>query len=408
MNKTVRIGLASASLLASLVGLAPTPATAEDQVRPADPSLVQAPAAQDQTLAADEQIAPADDPTAGDDQTPAAAEKRGHRPPPPPPSLATFTGVVAVGRTRYTYTMVGTNPELRRAQNVAVPVVIVPLRLEFQDGTVLDPTAPDTCLGGRVPVDVTLQSPLFQDYDYGEGPRQFVEQIRRMEFWQFTGPHKLNPGYSVRLGTPTILPTQTLTLSSASFTEAMTCRTTGDPETMGHIDINDFDNFLQSQLVPQFPKWGVNAGTFVVLHLPFADFYQDGTEAAYSYHSFFNTPQGKITYAAAQLGLALPGDVVNIGPMSHEFAEWLDDPYIDNGTPPWGNIGQVTGCQPILEVGDPLTGTFLPLIKMPNGISYQPQETAFFSWFFDQVPSLGFNGWYSTNGTFKKPAAPCH
>jgi hypothetical protein len=48
---------------------------------------------------------------------------------------------------------------------------------------------------------------------------------------------------------------------------------------------------------------------------PFADFYEDGTEAAYSYHSFFSTPQGKSTYAAAQLGLALPGDVVNIGPM---------------------------------------------------------------------------------------------
>jgi hypothetical protein len=56
----------------------------------------------------------------------------------------------------------------------------------------------------------------------------------------------------------------------------------------------------------------------------------------------------------------------------------------------------------------PLTGTFLPLIKMPNGISYQPQETAFFSWFFDQVPSLGFNDWYSTGGTFKNSAAPSH
>lgn len=149
-------------------------------------------------------------------------------------------------------------------------------------------------------------------------------------------------------------------------------------------------------------------GCILSLLLPFADFTSDGTEIAFAYHSFFGTPQGKITYAAAQLGLAFPGDVVNIGPMSHEFAEWLDDPYIDNATPPWGNIGQVTGCQPILEVGDPLTGTFLPLIKMPNGISYQPQETAFFSWFFDQVPSLGFNGWYSSGGTFKKPAAPCH
>jgi hypothetical protein len=80
-----------------------------------------------------------------------------------------------------------------------------------------------------------------------------------------------------------------------------------------------------------------------------------------------------------------------------------------NRTPPWGNTGQVTtGCENALEVGDPLTGTFLPAILMPNGVSYQPQETALLSWFFDQVPSLGLDGWYSSGGTFRSPAAPCH
>jgi hypothetical protein len=382
MNKTVRMELLTVALLASFAGLAASPATGDDQVRPAAPD--------------------------SDDSSAVSADQRGRRPP-PPPTLATFTGVVAVGRPRYSYTMVGTNPLLRRAQNVVVPMAIIPLRLEFPDGTVLDPTAPDACLGGRVPLAVTLQSPLFQDFDYGEGPRQFNEQVRRLEFWQFTGPHKLNPGYSVRLSVPTVLPTQTVVLSAGSTTEDVLCRTTGGNQKMGHIEGDDFGNFLLNQVVPQFPKWGVNASTFVLVLLPFADFTTNGVETAFAYHSLFFTPQGMVTYAAAQLGLAFPGDVVNIGPMSHELAEWMDDPYGNNTTPPWGNTGQVTeGCANDLEVADPLTGTFLPLIKMPNGISYQPQETAFFSWFFDQVPSIGFNGWYSSGGTFKKPAAPCH
>ena len=31
---------------------------------------------------------------------------------------------------------------------------------------------------------------------------------------------------------------------------------------------------------------------------------------------------------------------------------------------------------------------------MANGVTYHLQETAFFSWFYNQVPSLGINGWY--------------
>jgi hypothetical protein len=383
MNKTVRTGLVTASLLASLAGLAASPAAGEGGVRSADPAFGQAPVSED---------------------------KRGHRRP-PSPTLATFTGVVSIGRTRYKYILVGTNPQLRRAQNVVVPVAVIPMSMQFSDGTVLDTSQPDACLGGLSAVTVTMQSPLFQDFDYGEGPRQFLEQIRRLEFWQFTAPGKLNPGYSVRLS-PTVLPTQTLALSPTSFTEEVTCLATGGSQRMGHVDFGDFNNLLLSQVMPQFPQWGVNASNFVLILLPNIDFHIPGAPYLVAYHGAFYPPQGGVvTYAAAQLGLVSPGNLVNIGPLSHELAEWLDDPYGENDTPPWywGNTGgQVTGCGEGLEVGDPMIGTFLPAVQMPNGISYQAQETAFFSWFYQQVPSLGFNGWYSSGGTFKSPAAICH
>jgi hypothetical protein len=392
--------MVAASLLASFAVLMASPAAGEDLGRPADPAL--APSLSIDPPASSALVQDLSSPA----ETPAAEEKHHYH---PPPALTTFSGVATVNRKRYTYTMVGANPQLRGARNVVVPVVILPVRLEFVDGTVLDPSQQDTCLGGHTPVNVTLQSPLFQDYDYGEGPRQFLEQIRRLEFWNSTAPGKLNPGYSVRLA-PSVLPMQTLALSKASNTQEVTCLASGSPEKMGHVDFNDWDNYF-AQVVDQFPKLGINGSTFVLFFLPNVDFISDGQPAAVAFHGVVSTPEGMVTAAVAQLGVVRQekqGLQVNIGALSHEFAEWLDDPFTNNDTPSWGNTGQVTGCMNILEVGDPLTGTFLPAIPMPNGLLYQAQETAFLWWFFDQVPSPGFDGWYSSGGTFRSPAAPCH
>jgi hypothetical protein len=93
--------------------------------------------------------------------------------------------------------------------------------------------------------------------------------------------------------------------------------------------------------------------------------------------------------------------------MAHEIGEWMDDPFANNPTPPWGHIGQVAFCQNNLEVGDPLTGTGAPPIVMPNGFTYHLQELAFFSWFYG-APSIGIHGWFSNNGTFLTDAGlPC-
>ena len=85
----------------------------------------------------------------------------------------------------------------------------------------------------------------------------------------------------------------------------------------------------------------------------------------------------------------------------------MDDPLGTNPTPAWGNIGQVQGCQNNLEVGDPLSGTFFPPVTM-NNFTYNPQELAFYSWFYRQTPSIGSGGVYSNNGTFTAgpPACP--
>jgi hypothetical protein len=103
---------------------------------------------------------------------------------------------------------------------------------------------------------------------------------------------------------------------------------------------------------------------------------------------------------------------MDVSTLSHELGEAINDPTGVNLTPSWGNVGQVSGCQTNLEVGDPLSPGGLPppsnefTIVGANGLTYHLQELAFGSWFFD-APSLGAGGKYSNNGTFAGGAKPC-
>jgi hypothetical protein len=120
---------------------------------------------------------------------------------------------------------------------------------------------------------------------------------------------------------------------------------------------------------------------------------------------FYNDSKGFGLITPDLGGPALFAHAADISVTTHEVAEWMDDPLTNNPTKPWGNIGQVTGCQSNLEVGDPLSGTTFPV--QLNGFRYHAQELAFFSWFYHQHPSIGINHWYSSNGTFTSPAAAC-
>jgi len=100
--------------------------------------------------------------------------------------------------------------------------------------------------------------------------------------------------------------------------------------------------------------------------------------------------------------------------MSHEIAEWMDDPGTGNPVPNWGAEGQVTAgnCQNNLEVGDPLSPGFgTPTnpftVLAANGVTYTLQELAFYSWFLGTSPSLGAGGGFSDNGTFLGHAKAC-
>ena len=122
-----------------------------------------------------------------------------------------------------------------------------------------------------------------------------------------------------------------------------------------------------------------------------------------------NKPYGVVDFDRTNFFVGPPTGLDTIV-LSHEMGEFVNDPMGDNLVPPWGGSGQVTGCQNNLEVGDPLTGSNVPPVTMPNGFTYNLQELVFFSWFFG-APSIGANGWFSNNGTFLSDAGqicPAH
>jgi hypothetical protein len=319
----------------------------------------------------------------------------------------------------YPGTMAGSNPYLRGARPTTLNMIVVPLIIEMEDSSVtFDPTAgiPSACIfQGEPPGDplsLVQNSPIFQNEPYimnGQniGDVQYIDGFQRANFWSYvsltgSGYHNtINPAYtgSMVLQVP---------VEQGTTYDAATDGGCGD---YALIDESWFDMQLQTMIAG---LGQANPSNFV-LFLTYNAFVGDQgpiVEAkpiagdlpngccVLGYHSAV-TPvaaHNTQTYGFAawdQTGLFPP----DVSVLAHEIGEWLDDPYIDNLVPPWGNIGQVQGsCYAFLEVGDPLTGINFPAVSRA-GYTYHMQELAFFSWFYRQNPSIGAGGAYSNNGT---------
>ncbi len=305
----------------------------------------------------------------------------------------------------YGYTMVGNSPMVKEsAPTTKVGVDLIPVKLVFSNGT-MDPSKTSAGCSTKTPLALTSASPVFGTHAYVAGTEkigthQYLDAFQREEFGQYTlGSGALNPTYNVNL-TKTVRPEITVNVPAA---DGAIFNYGGSCGNLGELDINWWDPFVQSTLLPSLEA----AGTTNVTRLPFflfsnAVLYQGNRSncCIIGYHSAAGVAAGTQTYGVGDYDTSnLFTGLSDIGAISHEFGEWMNDPFVNNATPAWGHIGQVSGCQGNLEVGDPLSDTSVT-VKMGNGVTYHPQELAFFSWFYRQNPSIGVNGWYSSNGTF--------
>lgn len=359
------------------------------------------------------------------------------------PSVPMFNYTVTSSRdgNSYTGTMVGRSPFTQPFGFTSVPSQIVPVIIVTNSvfagisstGTVvtapgvttLNPSAADpSCLTAPndVPITLVQHSPIYQpaDFNYGGtdvGFTQTTDAFQRANFFQLLnfGNNEIdfNPVYHVILDPVRNLPAITINVPAALGVAYPSAVFGGCPT--GTVALVDFGFYVSSLLsaIPTLASEGVNPGTFpmFVLHnVVGCEGANCATLAAGTGCCVlgFHDSNGQQTFASADFDTSniFVSPVLDVADMSHEVAEWMNDPFGNNPVPPWGHIGQQPGCQSNLEVGDPLSGTNAPPIFSPsNGFTYHEQELAFFSWFYG-APSVGLHGWYSDNDTFTSDAGP--
>ena len=324
-----------------------------------------------------------------------------------------------------------------------IPTFVVPLIIKTHtigtkvnpDGSIstkpgnhtFNPTVADTnCLGtmgNNVPSTLFQQSPLIvpATFVFGGtlvGTTQYVDAFQRANFWAIEDQNlfhtNLNPVKTLKAIVIDVPADKGLALATNALGPPNFCAP------MGIIDINWFDLYVNTTVLPALVGKGVNPSNFpiflvhnLVWGFPPINTIFDCCVLGYHGSGDFVPTQTYSPMNFDSTGLFGVG-ALDTAVAAHEVAEWMNDPFGNNPTPPWGHTGQVGGCQNNLEVGDPLTGTIVAPVVMANGFTYHLQELAFFSWFYGADPlqgpnaplSLGIHGWFSNNGTFLTNAGP--
>jgi hypothetical protein len=303
-----------------------------------------------------------------------------------------WTNSFKVKDVTYNYRMVGTSP-FSGSATTTVPVQLVPLKFVFANGTELD---------GSLKINAVKNSPLFMATTFSSGTTQYVDAVQRAEFW--TVVNSKSPNYHLLLGEPDILPAKTVMVPSnmgVQFTAA-------GGQQVGLVDLDWFSAqlsriFRTAHLSPTSLAMLVDYNVFFYANHDIRECCVLGFHGAYaSSRTRINT----FAFAAySDPGLFLMEDITAL---SHEVAEWANNPFLSNQVPIWANPGTNKCFSNLLEVGDPIA--VLKDLSFPvpaNGATYHLQDVAGISWFAHQVPSMQQNGKYSFTGSLASVPGKC-
>ena len=297
----------------------------------------------------------------------------------------------------YPFEMVGTNP-FKTPAATTIPTVPIYIKVVLPDGNVLNPGNPG-CGDTHAVESRFFNGPLFHKTPVTSngiqvGPAQLTDAFQRANWW---GAIKGSPNYHVNLISSLTNPI-IVTYYADSNTQIYGGVCSGGSHEIAAIDINTWDNYIQT-LVNKY-----SLPNQLPTILSYNVFQTEGGQCCIlGYHNAYPRNGAMQTYAVAAYNDAQEFNVPieDIHAWSHEIGEWMDDPFVQvdnrNYAPAYGNIGQISGCQNNLEVGDPLTGT--PYEITFGGFTYHPQELVFFNWFY-RTKSMSTGGKASFEGSF--------
>jgi hypothetical protein len=284
------------------------------------------------------------------------------------------------GKPPLTFNFVGTDPALGAA-TTTIPTIIVPLKFVF-------PNPGNPTLDGTNIVPVVINSPIFQPTSFTAGSvnlgvTQYGDAVLRAQSWNAPG---FSQNYHVLLGTPSVAPTITITVPQGVGNAALLA----NGAYIGTVDFMFFAETLfglsQSYSADQLPIFvsdNVFPGTPTAVE---ASGFHD-SEAEWGIPS--TSARTWIFIGNPDFGTSAPPPFqVSSYVLSHEVAEWLNDPFGMNFIPP-ADLSYI--CQPLLEVGDPLSGAAFS--KTINASTYLLQDVVFRQWYLPDAPTYSVNGW---------------
>jgi hypothetical protein len=299
----------------------------------------------------------------------------------------------AFGTFPLTFNVVGTDPSLG-ANTTTIPTVLVPLRFIF-------PNAGNPTLDGTNVIAATQNSPIFQAADYMAGSvdlgiTQYGDALQRGQFWNLPG---FSPNYHVLLGAPSIGATITVSVPAGKG-NAYPLSGGGF---IGVLDNAYFSQFLRT-LLPNYSANQLPIFTTDNVYLGANGLIQNC--CGLGFHASQSAPIATAktwiyaayaepgTFSGSQAGLSF----VDVVPLSHEVAEWLNDPFVGafsgiNWIPPAVLPGQGGSCIINFETGDPLEAPPFTFAKVTNSTTYHLQDEVFVTWYLHSPPSFSVNAW---------------
>ena len=333
----------------------------------------------------------------------------------------------------YPITMVGTDP--RVGGSTTVHTVIIPLKMNFvaggQDPSSLvnqgyagfQPQFVNHTFDGTSKLAQTEASPVFSDYvypsDLGGDTGQLGDVYMRAQF------KKIASNYHVKLDY-TVAPTQTLDVPATKGIAyerpvSQWRRTNGKQTTADYTGLAEV-TWFSTQLQSLMGSMQISATTVPIFLTDNVLLYIKGSPVGYQnccilgYHgaampvghgSGSLNGQGKQpvqtfmytayvtpgTYSGFLADYVVPSRTApsptrglsDIHALSHEVAEWLDDPYTNNAVQPWKVASAPQyGCTRVLEVGDPVVGLWFGLDGNSDVNAYgqwHPEDEVFAQWF---------------------------
>jgi hypothetical protein len=335
-------------------------------------------------------------------------------------SIPTFNSSFTFGGQTFPFTIAGHAP--KAGGTTVIPTTLVPMSFffdEFVDQNGNNITIDAEAISGEI-----KNSPLFEKSQFSTGNTQFNDAIQRAEFFNLInhdGNNDRDDSWHTLLTTPKTLVPVTIEVPAGSAVVIQV----PNGKVLALIDIN----FISSQLNTLLQTEGVTVDTapiFLTRNAVYGDFNAGNPLDCCigGFHTAFETKQAgnKIFVQTFAFATSLDSDVAgqlfgdpalfaDVNALSHEMAELINDPFVNNITPNYQIPGAPPGvCQNVLETGDVVENLPNDSVAITvDGFTYHPQTEGLLQWFEGKTPSDAIGGAYSYPDTTKlvTPFTPC-